>query len=233
MPSPSNANVPPADEVGLLIARAFHAHSGPRDVRFNYFEYLPADYGKDPAKRWPLVLFLHGAGERGTDLNKVLKYGPPRLAAEGTHYDFVLIAPQCPPTYGWRIDDLELLLADVMKRRAVDAARLCLSGVSMGGIATWEWLLRRPDLFAAAAPICGAGDVKLARRSRPTPVWAFHGALDEIIPLAGSVEMVEAFRAAGGEAKLTVYPDVAHDSWEPAYDDPALYEWLLAHRRNA
>ena len=225
-------SAPRAEVPGSLLARAFR-DAGPRDVRFKYFEYLPADYGKDPARRWPLVVFLHGAGERGTELNKVLKYGPPRLVTEGRTYDFILIAPQCPPAYGWRIDDLELLLADVLATRAVDPARLYLTGVSMGGVATWEWLIRRPELFAAAVPVCGAGDAGLARRARPTPVWAFHGALDEIIPLGCSEEMVAAFKAAGGEALLTVYPDVGHDSWEPAYDDPKLYEWLLAHRRES
>ena len=229
---PSLAAKTPGAGPGALIPRSFHQRE-PREVRFKYFEYLPSAYGKDPARRWPLVLFLHGAGERGTDLNKVLKYGPPRLVREGRSYDFILIAPQCPPVYGWRIDDLEVLLADVMANRAVDPARVYLTGVSMGGIATWEWLLRRPELFAAAAPVCGAGDEAQARRARPTPVWAFHGARDDIIPLSGSQKMVAAFKAAGGEALLTVYPDVGHDSWEPAYADPKLYEWLLAHRRGS
>lgn len=230
--SPASAASHPAGDVGSLVARTFQKR-GPREVRFRYFEYLPPDYGKDPGRRWPLVLFLHGAGERGTDLNKVLKYGPPRLVSEGRRYDFILIAPQCPPVYGWRIDDLEVLLEAVTASRAVDPDRLYLTGVSMGGIATWEWLIRRPQWFAAAAPVCGAGDEKLARRTRPTPVWAFHGALDGIIPLEASQEMVAAFKEAGGEARLTVYPDVAHESWERAYDDPTLYEWLLAHRRGS
>lgn len=215
-----------------MTPRSFHEQAA-REVRFDYYEYLPHGYGKEPGKLWPLVLFLHGAGERGRDLTRVLKYGPPRLAAEGQAFDFVFIAPQCPPVYGWRIDDLEVLLDGVVASLAIDPDRVYLTGVSMGGIATWEWLLRQPDRFAAAAPVCGLGDDALAGRTKPTPVWAFHGALDEIIPLEGSERMVAAFKSAGGEALLTVYPDVGHDSWEPAYADRKLYEWLLAHRRGS
>ena len=231
--APKRAAVP-AQTPGVLAAASIDK-TVPHRVKYDYLVYLPKDFGSDPAKRYPLVLFLHGAGERGTDVNKVATWGPAKLIKAGQDFDFVLIAPQCPAGQWWHVDDLEVLLNDVVDRYRVDRSRLYLTGLSMGGCATWDWVLRRPNLFAAAVPVCGWGNPVLARSAAPTtPVWAFHGDADAVIPVAGSTQMVEAIKKAGrAEVKLTVYPKVGHDSWSPTYSNPELYTWLLAQRRPA
>lgn len=180
---------------------------------------------------WPLLLFLHGSGERGRNLDKLLVYGPPRQVNEGREFPFILIAPQCPPRERWSIPLLSGLLDEIARDYAVDPDRVLVSGVSMGGFGTWALATATPERFAAIAPVCGGGDPRLACNLRSVPVWAFHGALDDIVPLSESERMVEAVAACGGQAKLTIYPNASHDSWTPTYNNPEVYEWLLAQRR--
>jgi predicted peptidase len=215
------------------LAKAVLDKSFTRRVVYQYFVYLPKDYGQDPAKQYPLVLFLHGAGERGTDLDRVKSWGPPKLIAAGQDFDFILVAPQCPLGQWWHVDDLEVLLDDVLARHPIDRDRLYLTGLSMGGCATWDWILRSPKTFAAAAPICGWGNPVLARYAAPeTAVWAFHGDADPVIPAEGSTRMIDALKKVDrAEAKLTLYPKVGHDSWSPTYSNPELFTWLLSKRR--
>jgi predicted peptidase len=225
-----------------LLGDAAYATSGSQEpqsltkeirktVTINYLLYLPRDYEKDKGKRWPLILFLHGAGERGTDLNKVKAYGPPKLVSEGREMPFIIVSPQVPERANWDPDALDALLDDIVERHAVDEDRLYLTGVSMGGAATWRLASARPERFAAMAPICGWGDPAMARRIGSIPTWVFHGANDDIVPLRASQEMVEALKQAGHEPKFTIYPETGHDSWTQAYNDPALFEWFLSHKR--
>lgn len=203
-------------------------------ITARYLLYLPEGYETDAGKRWPLVLFLHGAGERGSDLEKVKAHGPPRLVAAGKQFPFILVSPQCPEDARWSTDTLGALLDDVRQRYRVDPDRVYVTGLSMGGYGTWAMAMAYPDRFAAIAPICGGGDPRRAARIRGVPAWVFHGGKDTVVPLQQSEEMVAALKAAGApEVKLTVYPDAGHDSWTMAYDDPALYEWLLGRRRRA
>ena len=198
-----------------------------------YLLFLPEDYGQQE-KDWPLMLFLHGAGERGSDLQKVKVHGPPKIVEKQEDFPFIVVSPQCPKGDWWdeKLDVLTNLLDDIVTRYDVDTDRIYLTGLSMGGYGTWALASKYPDRFAAIVPICGGGKRFMAYRLKDTPVWAFHGAKDSVVPLEESEEMVEAINDRGGNAKLTVYPDAGHDSWTKSYDNQELYEWLLEHRRS-
>ncbi len=205
-----------------------------------YLIYLPKDYSAAGNRRWPVMLFLHGAGERGTNVQRVAIHGPPKLVKEGRDFPFILVAPQCPEGERWQNDSLLQLLEHVMAEHKVDAGRVYLTGLSMGGYGTWKLALAHPEKFAAIAPICGGGeyiDALLASRAkvaalRSLPVWAFHGAKDNVVPLEESERMVNALKKVGvKDVRLTVYPEANHDSWTETYNNPELYEWLLKHSR--
>jgi predicted peptidase len=203
----------------------------------DYLLFLPAGYGADPAKRWPLILFLHGAGERGTNLWLVAKHGPPKIAAAETNLPFIVVSPQCPDGKIWSDDLLLALLDDIENKYAVDTHRVYLTGLSMGGFGTWSLGLSHPERFAAIAPICGGGNFitpLLADKSTlaSLPVWAFHGAKDPVVPLEESERMVNYLKKIGvREVKLTVYPDAQHDCWTQTYANPELFAWFLEHSR--
>jgi predicted peptidase len=198
---------------------------------YNHLIYLPDDYGKDDRK-WPAMLFLHGVGNRGTDIEKVKTSGVPKVVNRDKSFDFILIAPQGHADEWWQIDRLMELLDDVTSKYKVDKDRLYLTGLSMGGYGAWKFACEHPDRFAAVVPICGGGPVDKACNLKDVPIWAFHGAKDGAVPLEKSQEMVDAVNACGGNAKLTVYPDLEHDSWSVTYDNKELYEWFLKHSLN-
>jgi len=199
-------------------------------VRLNYLLYLPAGYDADK-KPWPLLVFLHGSGERGSDLENVKIHGPPKLIAEGKQFPFIVVSPQAPRRR-WDPVTLNALLDDVIAKYRVDKDRIYLTGLSMGGAGTWTLAGAYPDRFAAIVPICGGGDPADAPKLKDIPVWVFHGAKDEAVPLSRSEEMVKALREAGAKTvEFTVYPEAGHDSWSEAYADPKLYEWLLKQHR--
>jgi predicted peptidase len=204
-----------------------------RTLSCKYLLFLPERYGEEQ-KRWPMILFLHGAGERGRDLQQVKKHGPPKIVEKQKDFPFIVVSPQCPEDDWWteKLEVLINLLDDIAARYDVDTERIYLTGLSMGGHGTWALASRYPTRFAAVAPICGGGKRYMARRLKDLPVWAFHGAKDKVVPLRESEEMVEAIKARGGNAKLTVYPDTGHDSWTESYDNQELYDWLLKHRRS-
>jgi predicted peptidase len=202
-----------------------------KSVDCKYLLYLPADYGKGN-KKWPLMMFLHGVGERGGNIELVKKHGPSKLIEQGRSFDFIVVSPQCPSNAWWpeQVDVLINLLDEIETNYRVDTDRVYLTGLSMGGFGTWTLAERYPQRFAAIAPICGGGELYLAYRLKRVPVWAFHGAQDKVVPVEKSKEMVDAVNAVGGNAKLTIYPDAEHDSWTATYDNPELYEWLLSHK---
>ncbi|WP_374711977.1 carboxylesterase family protein [Symbiobacterium terraclitae] len=205
-----------------------------KQVGARYLLFLPEGYGADPAQRWPLILFLHGAGERGSDLSLVKRHGPPRLAEERpADFPFIVVSPQCPEGETWDADVLLALLDEVCATYAVDEERIYLTGLSMGGMGAFDLALTAPHRFAAVAPICGAGNPLRVRPEHAVlPFWVFHGDQDEIVPPAMSAQMVEALRAVGAPVKFTLYPGVAHDSWTQTYANPELYQWFLQHRRH-
>ena len=198
-------------------------------VRLGYLLYLPRDYDKE--KSWPLMLFLHGAGERGDDLELVKKHGPPKLIAAGKDFPFIVVSPQCPKGRWWEPMELVALLDEISGKYKVDPDRIYVTGLSMGGFGSWRLAAYAPERLAAIAPICGGGETYWTKEFAHLPVWAFHGAKDTGVPLERSQAMVDALKKSGGEPKFTIYPDAGHDSWTAAYDDPELYKWLLAQKR--
>lgn len=195
----------------------------------HYWLYVPADYTSREAL--PLMVFLHGAGERGEDLDVVKKWGPPKIVEQKSDFPFVLVSPQCPRGVRWDVDLIVQLTDHVAGELKIDKQRMYITGLSMGGYATWGLLARYPKIYAAAVPICGGGDPAQAAKMKDVPIWVFHGDQDSAVPLSRSKEMVDAITKAGGSPKLTVYPGVGHNSWSETYANPAVYKWLLSHKR--
>jgi predicted peptidase len=202
---------------------------------YHYQLFLPRGYLSSDQTQWPLMIFLHGSGERGTDVELVKVNGPPKIVTGHPGFPFVLVSPQVEPEGDWDIAKLDRLLQHIRQNYRVDPHRIYLTGLSLGGRATWQWSVARPELFAAVVPIAGWGEPSTACALKDIPVWAFHGDGDNVVPPGGSFAMVEAIRQCGGSIppRLTIYPGMGHQSWAPAYDDPALYRWLLEQRRKA
>ena len=200
---------------------------------YRYLVNLPAGYDPNDAdKRWPVLLFLHGSGERGDDLEKVKVHGPPKVAPTRPDFPFIVISPQCPANDRWLPAELAALLDEVAAKYRTAADRVYLTGLSMGGYGTWSLAAEYPGRFAAIAPICGGGDPTDTARVRQIPAWVFHGGKDPVVPVERAHEMVDALKKTdAAEVKLTIYPDAGHDSWTVTYDNPELYAWLLAHKR--
>src|SRR6185295_15794015 len=213
-----------------------------KTIRADYLLFLPKGYDANAEKRWPMIFFLHGAGERGTNIWKVAVHGPPKIVKDKPDFPFIVVSPQCPEGEHWANETLLALLAEMTEKHAVDKSRIYLTGLSMGGFGTWALGAAYPEKFAAIAPICGGGEtiaVLLSGRDKKQAlnslgVWAFHGAKDTTVPLAESERMVEAMKKAGcPEVKLTVYPEANHDSWTETYNNPELYDWFLKHERKS
>ena len=203
-----------------------------KTVSCNYLLFLPEDY-ETKRQRWPLMLFLHGAGERGSDLNKVKVHGPPKIVENRKDFPFLVVSPQCPEGDWWteKVEVLINLVDDIAARYKVDKKRIYLTGLSMGGYGTWSLASAYPERFAAIAPICGSGSRIMSLRLKDIPIWVFHGGKDPVVPLEESEEMVNAIRKLGGDVKFTIYPDAGHDSWTESYNNQELYDWFLEHRK--
>jgi predicted peptidase len=202
-----------------------------KTVKLNYLLYLPKGYNPKPKEKYPLILFLHGAGERGDDLNRVKVHGIPKIVEQKDDFPFIAVSPQCPADSWWtgELEALNALLDDIIGKYAVDENRIYLTGLSMGGYGTWSLAIAYPKRFAAIVPICGGGgtsDIVRISAIKDVPAWVFHGAKDSVVKLEQSERMVNALKQAGGNVKFTVYPDADHDSWTATYDNPELYEWL-------
>lgn len=195
--------------------------------------YLPEGYDSLVAERWPLLLFLHGSGERGEMLDLVKRNGPPRMIEEGRKFPFIVVSPQCPEDQRWetRIEVLDMLLDEMTSRYRVDTNRIYVTGLSMGGQGTWDLAFAYPARFAAIVPVCGWTRPSQAGLIRDLPVWVFHGAKDDVVPLTQSEEMVNALKALGSPVKFTVYPEAGHDAWTQAYQEAEMWEWLLEQRK--
>ena len=181
----------------------------------------------------PMIIQLHGAGERGDgeDLEKAEIHGLANVLTRTREEACVLIEPRCPEGTFWvaMIPELKQFICHMIEEYDCDPDRVTLTGLSMGGYGTWFLAMAAPELFAAIAPCCGGG-MPWNAEVLTMPVWAFHGALDDVVPLAGTVDMVKAVQRAGGCAKLTVFGDCGHDAWKYAYDE-TLLQWLLSQRR--
>jgi predicted peptidase len=217
-----------ADEQSSQQAKTFEKQIS---VKLDYLLFLPEGYSNDSDKKWPLMLFLHGAGERGSDVNKVKVHGPPKIVQTKKDFPFIVVSPQCPANSWWKPYELTALLDQIQKDYKVDPDRVYLTGLSMGGFGTWELASQNPQRFAAIAPICGGGNPAMARRMRDLPIWVFHGDADRTVPVAMSDEMVAALKKAGNDVKYTRYEGVDHDSWTKTYANEELYTWMLSHKR--
>ena len=201
-----------------------------KTVDAQYLVVKPQDY--DEFEKYPLLIFLHGRGEQGDDLQRVKIHGPFKKVAE-LGLPLLIIAPQSPQDEWWDVDTLEALVEEIIDDLNVDEDRVYLTGLSMGGSGTWALACRRPELFAAIAPICGWSVPSKAPRLKDVPVWAFHGNRDEVVGVHESTNMINALHEAGNDARLTIYPEAGHNSWTQTYNNPQLYEWLLSHRRGS
>ena len=201
-------------------------------VELDYLLYLPENY--EEQESWPLMLFLHGAGERGDDLDRVKIHGPPRLIEEGRSFPMIVISPQCPRGRYWEPVALTALLDHIEDNYNVDDSRIYVTGLSMGGFGTWSLAAHSPDRFAAIAPICGGGDRFIVPRliGNQMGVHVFHGAKDGVVPIERSQEIVDGFKSNGVDVLFTIYPDAGHDSWTETYANDELYTWMLGHSRD-
>ena len=229
----------------VFQAKIFRAENG---KTIPYRLYLPEKL--DPSKKYPLVLFFHGAGERGTNNTSQLRWGlkPLYTYLKSHHVEAIVLAPQCPTQQQWvdtpwsepshtmpeqPTEALSLsieLLKSTIEKLPVDTNRIYVTGLSMGGFGAWDIVQRLPEMFAAAMPVCGGGDTAQARQFKNVPVWAFHGSKDTVVMPKRSRDMVKAINAAGGHAKLTEFP-VGHDSWKPAYREKEHWDWLFEQRK--
>lgn len=235
------------DLTSKMEAKQFVSDAGDT---LNYRIHVPE--APDSTGSFPVVLFLHGAGERGSDNKAQLTWGVWRFVEDSVQQEHphIVIAPQAPEEQYWgKLDwresiemtpkpakPLELalqLLESLQEDYEIDSNRLYITGLSMGGFGTWDAISRHPDLFAAAAPVCGGGDTRQAHKLANLPIWNFHGALDDVVPPRLSRDMIAAIRYAGGKPGYSEYPDVGHFSWIPAYNEPTLVDWLFSHRKGA
>lgn len=231
-----------ADAKDLFEARVHE--SG--EKKLNYRLMLPADYDKE--KTYPLVIFLHGSGERGDDNVAQLVHGMNDFSKDEnrTKFPCFVMAPQCPRSSSWArfrrgetpapepSEPLQLVLElidKLQKDYSIDSRRLYLTGLSMGGYGTWDLIQRYPDKFAAAAPVCGGGDEQQAAKLVRLPIWIFHGDKDTSVPPERSREMVAAIKTAGGKPLYTEFVGVGHNSWVPTYSNPMLMSWLFAQQK--
>jgi len=227
IPALGNAAQPPGGEPPVSSPQSVEKLTAKADVSLDYLLYLPEDY--EAQKNWPLVIFLHGSGERGSDLKKVKVHGPPKLIEAGKKFPFIVVSPQCPKNERWQTSVLDALLDNLEQKLKVDRSRVYLTGLSMGGQGVWLWAAHSPARFAAIAPVCGRSDRGAGQALAAVPAWVFHGAKDTAVPLKQSQQIVDAIKKHGGQPKFTIYPEAGHDSWTETYNNPALYEWMLTH----
>jgi len=203
-------------------------------VELDYLLYLPSDY-RDSNKTYPLVLFLHGAGERGENIDLVEIHGIPKLIKKGRKFPFITIAPQCPSDQWWSdsaiVKSLISLIEKFKSEYNVDQRSIYATGLSMGGYGTIAIAIERPDLFAGIIPICGGGDLKMIDRLIDIPILLFHGVSDTVVPVKNSSNIYDILKPVNNKAKITIYNDVGHDSWTQTYSNDNIYEWLLKQKK--
>lgn len=238
--STDRAGSPAAAPAGKLVAEQLTI-TKPWHPSVQYLLFLPEGYGQNPGQRWPMILFLHGSGERGNEIWMVPTNGPTSYIADHPDFPFILVCPQCPSNEVWSPDVLLSLLDDVTHGYAVDTNRIYLTGLSMGGYATWDLGLAYPEKFAAIAPVSGGGELislilttgEKEKALKTLGVWAFHGGKDPVVPLEDEERLVNWLKRIGVEdVKQTVYKNTLHDAWVQAYANPELYRWFLQHERH-
>ena len=217
-------------------------------LNYRFFEIADTTEGK----KYPLIIFLHGAGERGTDNEKQLTHGAKKFAEKQNLEKFpcFVIAPQCEEQYRWVEVDWTLpahkmpekisvplgltveLIEEIIKKYAIDTNRIYVTGLSMGGYGTWDLISRFPNKFAAAVPICGGADENIACNIKDVPIWCFHGAKDKLVLVSRSRNMINALKKCSGTPKYTEYPTLGHFSWGQAYNEKELIPWMFSQKKN-
>lgn len=243
--------------IGAMLASAQTAEelttqevfNGKNGAKLLYRQYVPKDLAPDA--KIPLVLFLHGAGERGDDNTAQLKHGVGAIIkySQEKQMPFAMLVPQCPNNQMWvnkpwgatshhmdksptgNLAMVLSLLKEKITSLPIDPNRVYVTGISMGGYGTWEIIQREPTLFAAAIPICGGGDTREAWRIRDLPIWVFHGDADMAVPVERSRAMVTALWGCGGHVYYREYPNMNHDVWTRTYNDREVLDWLFKQKR--
>lgn len=233
--------------LGALTASAGEVQTGFVDKVFrdqegdhHYVVYVPSDY--TPDKKWPIVLFLHGSGARGSDNRRQINEGlGPAIREDPSRCPAIVVFPQAEtlsvmPINAWFPTSPDgqraLVFLDLAEKEySTDPDRVYLTGLSMGGIGSWAQALNDPDRWAAVVPICGGGNQHDAQKIAHLPIWVFHGSLDTTIPVAFSRTMVKSLKKAGGNPRYTEYPTVGHNSWTRAYREPELWPWLFSQSK--
>ncbi|GAB1155173.1 hypothetical protein YWY31_11980 [Paenibacillus illinoisensis] len=202
-----------------------------KTLTLDYLLHIPDTEDQPADKKWPVILFLHGSGERGSDLNKVKANGLPNIVDQDKSFPFIVISPQCPEDEFWAMEKeaLHAIVEHVLENYPANPKRVYLTGLSMGGYGAWHLPIDYPHVFAAVAPVCGGIDPSKAEALRSVPIWAFHGAKDDVVPLSESQGIVDALEAIEANVKLTVYPEGNHNAWDETYSNPDLYKWFLSH----
>lgn len=204
---------------------------------YNFLLFMPENESQKVEGKYPTILFLHGIGERGNDLQILKKEGLPKILDGDKNFPFIVISPQCPSTTEWyytnedNVRALNSMLDDAVKRFPIDTNRIYITGLSMGGIGTWYFAIKSPHRFAAMAPIAFRGDGWSPCPANKIPAWAFHGERDNIIPVSSAQSIVNQFKECGGKIDFTIYPDLSHDCWTRTYNNPELYTWFLKHNK--
>lgn len=212
--------------------------SNGRSARLNYLLFLPASYGQDTEKKWPVLVFLHGSREVGRDVNRVKRAALPQIVDKNPDFPFIVVSPQSPTqVHGWysSLKSIEALLDDLQQMLAIDPNRIYVTGLSMGGFGAWALAMDDPDRFAAIVPVVGGYfyNPKQLCALKDIPAWVFAAKRDRNVHVRQSERVVAALRACGSDPQFTVYEDANHDQgWQRAYDDPTLYEWLQAQKRS-
>ena len=200
-------------------------------AKLHYLAFLPKSYSAKGAGV-PLIVFLHGSGERGTDIEKVKAWGPPAIVEKNPDFPFMVVSPQLAEGESWHALALQGMLDDVLAKYNVDQQRVYLTGLSLGGYGAWDLASRYPHYFAAVAPICGGGITRLVGNMRAIPTWVFHGKQDDAVPEEESARMVAALKAAGGNVKYTMLPEAGHvEAWVHAYGEAGLFDWFMEQRK--
>lgn len=223
-----------ADEgASRLVPKSFESQITLK-LGYKYFLTEPEGYAADEAKKWPLLVFLHGAGERGDDLELLKKHGPPKQIAAGKKFEAIVVCPQVPTGEFWNPHGVMALVKEVKESHRVDDARVYITGISMGGFGTFDTIAAYPGVFAAAVPICGGAGINVVKFApiKDMPIWMFHGDKDTAVPVEFSQMAMRWFeRNKAPNVKLTIYPGVPHDSWTQTYDNPEVWKWLFEQKR--
>ena len=198
-------------------------------IEVRYILQLP----ENQKEKFPLLVFLHGSGERGTDIEMVKNHSP-FTYQNLIKTDVAILAPQCPEKRWWDTNEIYELIQSIATTYNVDTSRIYLTGLSMGGWGTWKLAAEHPELFAAVAPVCGVTDTDIFRNIevlKNTPVHVFHGALDDVVSPNMSLEIYQKLKKVNPDCSLTIFPNDNHDSWDSTYSDPKFYEWLFAQKK--